>query len=85
MHDSLLFEKTYNTVHELCENNSIKKVNEIKLIVSMDSHVDGPHMLSHFIERDNILFGDWTNVIVEKCDIEKLTAVIERIDGEKDD
>lgn len=85
VHDSLLFEKTYQTVRELCKNNSIKKVNEIKLIVSMDSHVDGPHMLSHFIERDNTLFGDWANVIVEKRDIEKLTAVIESIDGEKDD
>lgn len=85
MHDSLLFEKTYQTVRELCENNLIKKVNEIKLIVSMESHVDGPHMLSHFIERDNTLFGDWTNVIVEKRGIEKLTAVVETIDGEKDD
>ena len=85
MHDSVLFEKTYRTVCELCESNAVKKVNEIKMIVSMDSHVDGPHMLEHFIERDNILFGDWTDVIVEKRDIEKLTAVIESIDGEKDE
>lgn len=84
MHDSLLFEKTYQTVSELCEINAIKKVNEIKMIVSMDSHVDAPHMLRHFIERDNALFGDWTNVIVEKREIEKLTAVVESIDGEMD-
>lgn len=85
MHDSLLFEKTYRAVRELCESHSIKKVNEIRLIVSMDSHVDGPHMLRHFMERDNTLFGDWTNVIVEKREIEKLTAVVESIDGEKDE
>jgi hypothetical protein len=85
MHDSLLFEKTYQTVRELCENNAIKKVNEIKMTVSMDSHADGPHMLSHFMERDSNLFGDWTEVIVEKCDIERLTAVVESIDGEKDE
>lgn len=85
MHDSFLFEKTYQTVNELCERNAIRKVNEIKMVVSMDSHVDGPHMLGHFIERDNTLFGDWTNVSVEKRDIEKLTAVIKSIDGEKDE
>jgi len=85
MHDSLLFEKTYQTVRELCESHSIKKVNEIKMTVSLDSHVDGPHMLSHFMERDSSLFGDWTNVIVEKHDIERLTAIVESIDGEKDE
>lgn len=85
MHDSLLFEKTYQTVRELCESHSIKKVNEIKMAVSMDSHVDGPHMQRHFMERDNTLFGEWTEVIVEKRDMERLTAVVERIDGEKDE
>lgn len=85
MHDSLLFEKTYQTVRELCESHSIMKVNEIKMTVSMDSHVDGPHMLRHFIERDNILFGDWTNVVVEKREIERLTAIVKSIDGEKDE
>lgn len=84
MHDSLLFEKTYQTVRELCENNAIKKVNEIKMAVSLDSHVNGPHILSHFIERDNALFGGWTTVVVEKRDIEKLTAVVQSIDGEKE-
>lgn len=85
MHDSLLFEKTYQTVRELCENNAIKKVNEIKMTVSMDSHVDGSHMLSHFMEHDSSLFGDWTEVIIEKRDIERLTAVVESINGEKDE
>ena len=85
MHDSLLFEKTYRTVRELCENNAIKRVNEIKLSVSMDSHADGPHMLKHFIERDNTLFNNRTHVIVQKRDITKLTVVIESIDGETDE
>lgn len=82
MHDSLLFEKTYQAVYELSKHNSIRRVSEVKIIVSMDSHFDSPHMLGHLIERDNILFGDWTNVIVEKRDIEKLTALIENIIGE---
>ena len=85
MHDSLLIEKTYQTVWELCQSHSIKKVNEIKMTVSMDSHMDGPHMLNHFMERDNNLFGDWTNLIVQKLEIGILTAVVESIDGEKDE
>ena len=85
MHDSLLFEKTYRAVRELCEGHAIKKVNQIKLIVSMDSHVDGPHMLGHFMDHDDSLFGDWTNIIVEKRDTEKLTMLIESIDGERNE
>ena len=85
MHDSLLFEKTNQTVRGLCESHSIIKVNEIKLTVSMDSHVDGPHMRRHLMERDSPLFGEWTEVIVEKRDRERLTAVVESIDGEKDE
>lgn len=85
MHDSLLFEKTYRAVRDLCENHAIKKVNQIKLIVSMDSHMDGPHLLRHMMDRDDALFGDWTNIIVEKGDTETQTMVVESINGEKDD
>ncbi len=85
MHDSLLVEKTYRAVRDLCESHAIKKVIQIKLIVSMDSHVNGPHMLGHFMDRDDALFGDWTNIIIEKRDTKKLTMVIESIDGERDE
>lgn len=85
MHDSLLLEKTYQTVCELCERNSIRKVNEVKMIVSIDSHMDGAHMLGHLMERNNTMFGDWTNVIIKKRDIEKMTTVIESITGEEDE
>ena len=51
----------------------------------MDSHADGLHLLRHFTDRDDALFGDWTNIIIEKRDTKKLTMVIESIDGERDE
>jgi transcriptional regulator NrdR family protein len=85
MHDTFLIEKLYNSISELCKSNMIKKINEIKLIVSLDSHVTGQHMLEHLMERDSTLFGDWTCVYIEKQDIEKLTAMVESINGETDE
>lgn len=83
MHDSLLLEKTYQAVLALCAPYAIQKINEITLLVSQDSHLEPTHMLAHLIERDNTLFGDWTTVIIQKGDIEKLTLMVLHIDGEQ--
>lgn len=85
MHDTFLIEKLYNSISRLCNSNMIKKVDEIKIIVSLDSHVTGEHMLEHLMERDSTLFGNWTCVNIKKQDIEKLTAVVESINGETDE
>lgn len=83
MHDSLLLEKTYQTVRSLCVPHAIQKINEITLLVSRDSHLEPAHMLAHLIERDSTLFGDWTTVTIQKGDIEKLTLMVLHIDGEQ--
>ncbi len=82
MHDTHLIEKIYQSIITLCMQNSIIKINEINIEVDEDSHIDGPHLLSHLKDRDSERFGDWTVINVESKPYEKLTAVIKSIDGD---
>ncbi len=82
MHDTHLIEKIYESVAELCRQNFIVKVNNLDIEVDEGSHINGPHLLDHLIDRDSSLFGDWTNIEVKYRPFEKLTAVITSIDGE---
>lgn len=82
MHDTHLIEKIYQAIVALCEENEVYKVNEINIEVDEESHIEGPHLLSHLQERDRELFCDDTVVNVQMKPYEKLTAVIKSIDGE---
>lgn len=82
MHDTHLIEKIYQSIVALCKQNGIVKVNEIEIEVDEGSHIDSPHLLSHLMDRDSEMFGNWTSVHVQHKPYEKLTAVIKRIDGD---
>lgn len=82
MHDTHLIEKIYQSIAALCKQNGIVKVNEIEIEVDEGSHIDSPHLLSHLMDRDSEMFGNWTSVHVEHKPYEKLTAVIKKIDGD---
>jgi len=82
MHDTHLIEKIYQSIAALCRQSKIAKVNELEIEVDKGSHIEGPHLLSHLIDRDSAMFGDWTTVHIEHKPYEKLTAVIKSIDGD---
>jgi len=82
MHDTHLIEKIYQSIVGLCVQNRIVKINELDIEVDEGSHIEGPHLLEHLIDRDSDMFGDWTIIHVEHKPYEKLTAVIKSIDGE---
>lgn len=82
MHDTHLIEKIYQYIVTLCRQNGIVKVNEVEVEVDEDSHIEGPHLLSHLKERDSVMFGDWTVIHVKHKPYEKLTAVIKSINGD---
>ena len=82
MHDTHLIEKIYQSIAVLCKQNGIFKVNEIEIEVDEGSHIEGPHLLSHLMDRDSEMFGNWTSVNIQRKPYEKLTAVIKRIDGD---
>jgi len=82
LHDTHLIEKIYQSVVALCRQNGIVKVNKLEIEVDEGSHIEGQHLLSHLIDRDSEMFGNWTSVYVEHKPYEKLTAVIKKIDGD---
>jgi len=82
MHDTHLIEKIYQAIVAVCKEHSIVQVNELCIEVDEGSHIDGPHLLSHLIERDSCLFGSGTVVSVEQGPLPKLSARIKSIDGD---
>jgi len=83
MHDTFLHQNLYESIVRLCKIHSISKILNITIIVHIHSHISEESIRDHFIERNSTLIGDWTNILVQKKEIEPLTATIEQIDGEK--
>lgn len=82
MHDTHLIEKIYESVADICRQNSIVRVVDLHIEVDEDSHITEPFLLEHLSDRDSSLFGTWTDVHVNYQPFEKLTAVITSIDGD---
>ncbi len=82
MHDTFLNERIYEALLELCKKNKILKLNKVNIVVNMDSHISENSLREYFGERNNKIFGNWTEIIVEKQDVGKLNAVIKSIEGE---
>lgn len=82
MHDTFLNERIYEALLKLCHENKIIKLNKVNIAVNIDSHISEDSLREQFGERNNNIFGDWTEIIVEKQDVGKLNAVIKSIEGE---
>lgn len=85
MHDTHLLEKIYNSLSEICDRNSIIKMNELCINVNENSHIDEKSLLQFLKDRDNKLYGDFTRIYIERCEAETLTATIKSIDGDKNE
>lgn len=82
MHDTHLIEKIYESIVEICHQNSIVKVDALQIEVDEGSHITGALLINHLRDRDSSLFGTWTDVHVEYRPFEKLKAVITSINGD---
>jgi hypothetical protein len=85
VHDTHLIEKIYESIADICRQNSIIKVVDLHIEVDEGSHITEPLLLEHLSDRDNSLFGTWTDIHVSYKPFEKLTAVITSIDGDSSD
>lgn len=85
MHDTFLNERIYEEVLKLCRENKIVKLTKVILSVNSDSHISENSLREQFSERNNHLLGDWTEIYIEKKDVGKLNAVIQRIEGDSSD
>ena len=82
MHDTFLNENLYEAIVNLCNEHSIARILNLTISVNTHSHISEESIREHFIDRNSSLIGHWTNIFVEKEEIEPLTATIELIDGE---
>jgi hypothetical protein len=83
MHDTFLNQNLYDNIVNLCKEHSITKILNLIITVHTNSHICNESIREQFTDRNSRLIGDWTNIVVQKKDIEPLTATIEQIDGEK--
>ena len=85
MHDTFLNNNLYESITHLCREHNIEKITNLTITVHTHSHISEQSIREHFTDRNNSLIGNWTNIIVQKKEIEPLTATIDQIDGEKEE
>ncbi|WP_077610699.1 hypothetical protein [Clostridium sp. Marseille-P2415] len=83
MHDTFLNQNLYESINHLCKENAIAKILNLTITVHTDSHISEESIREHFADRKSGHIGDWTNILVQKREIEPLTAAIDQIEGEK--
>ncbi|KXL52437.1 hypothetical protein CLNEO_21330 [Anaerotignum neopropionicum] len=83
MHDTFLNQNLYEAIVGLCEENAMGKITKLVITVHTHSHISESSIREYFADRNSKLIGAWTDIVVEKKEIEPLTATIEQIDGEK--
>ncbi|PKM96440.1 MAG: hypothetical protein CVU84_01640 [Firmicutes bacterium HGW-Firmicutes-1] len=82
MHDTFLFENIKKEVFAICEKIEIKKLTKMNVSVYEDSHVNEETLYHCLKETNNPLIGQWTKVEVEYNNPERLTAIINQVEGE---
>ena len=83
MHDTFLNQNLYDAIIRLCDENSIFKINQIVITVHTDSHICEDSLREQFAESNNFLIDGMTEITVQKKAVQRLTAFIEHIGGEK--
>jgi phosphotransferase system IIB component len=83
MQDLFLNIDIYDAVLYLCRLYSITKLTELKLSVHKDSQITKESVLELFASKNSSIVGDWTQIVVEKNETEKLKVKIDHIYGER--
>jgi hypothetical protein len=63
----------------------MEKITKLVIAVHTHSHISEGSIREFFADRKSKLMGAWTTIVVDKKEIEPLTATIEQIDGEKNE
>ena len=82
MHDTFLVKRLSESLGQLCKEKRIGKITKLKITTSKDSHIFPGNLIEHLMLDHNEEVGEWTELIIDKQDIDSLTAVIESIEGE---
>jgi hypothetical protein len=82
MHDTYLLKRISESLCELIGTNSITRVTRLKIIVSENSHIQQDNLYEQLLIDHDGVVGEWTEIIIDRQDIESNTAIIESIEGE---
>lgn len=83
MSDTFLNQNLYESIIDLCRENSIAKISNLTITVHKNSHIKEETIRKHFAKNKNGLVDRRTNIQIQKQENEPLIATIDRIDGEK--
>lgn len=83
MHDTILLNKISDSLTNLCRAHKIKKIKKLSIIVDNNSHVNSDNLHEHLCNVNGNLAGEWTEVIVEKDNLDSQVAILHSIEGEK--
>lgn len=83
MHDTFLFKKIGDYLKELCEQQNINKLTKLNVVVNEDSHVTEDALLEELKMNIGNYISDNIKICVEHKQIEALTAIIYKVEGEK--
>jgi len=82
MHDTFLLKRLSEELGVLCEANRLSRVTGLRVVTSLNSHVGHDSLYEQLSMDHSKEVGEWTDIIVEKREIDDLTAVIESVEGE---
>lgn len=82
MHDTYLLNNISKMLQILCNTNQIKKVNYLKIVVNVNSHVNDINLREYLMTHHQKLITEDMKLDVIKDNIEEQTAIIETIQGE---
>lgn len=85
MHDTILLSKISEELKNICTANNIIKVKAFTVIVNHRSHVNEVNLYDHLQHAYGDLVGEWTEINVQKEDIQDQTAILKSIEGEQDE
>lgn len=82
MHDTFLLKRISESLGKLRNEKKLDRITKVKIITNPDSHITRENLLEQLIQELDTAVGDWTEIIIERQDIDNLTAVIKSIEGE---
>jgi Zn finger protein HypA/HybF involved in hydrogenase expression len=83
MHDTILLNKISSAVTQVCTVNKIKRINRLAVVVNHRSHVNENNLYEHLIAVSGELVGEWTELKIERDDLQDQTAILHSIQGEQ--
>lgn len=85
MHDTFLLKRISESLCDLIRDNKVGRITRMRIITSQNSHIHKDNLYEQLLTDHHGAVGEWTEIIIERKDIENLTAIIESIEGESNE